>query len=335
MNDRTIRIAIDLMGGDKAPQCVMDGLKLFDKKNRDKNLSYILVGNAELKAKICKKVMSRARFVETDEVVKSTDKPSLVIRNKKTSMAVCIALVADGEADVCMSSGNTGALMAMSKLYFKTIEGIDRPAICTLIPTRKEPSVFLDMGASLSYTSDNLVQYAMMGSVFASILFDIKEPKIGIINVGSEDNKGNEAIQQAAEMLKKSNLKDNFCGYIEGDQVTQGNVNVVVTDGFTGNVVLKAIEGSARLMKHFVTAAFKESLLAKIGYLFAKNSLGKMRDKINPNNYNGALFLGLNKIAIKSHGGADLYGIANAIKVSYTLANQDIVEKIKNKMQNT
>ncbi len=334
MNDETIRIAIDLMGGDKAPQCVMDGLKLFDRKNRDKNLSYILVGNAELKAKICKKVMSRARFVETEEVVKSNDKPSLVIRNKKTSMAVCIALVADGEADVCMSSGNTGALMAMSKLYFKTIDGIDRPAICTLIPTRKEPSVFLDMGASLSYTSDNLVQYAMMGSVFASILFDIKEPKIGIINVGSEDNKGNEAIQQAAEMLKNSNLKDNFCGYIEGDQVTQGNVNVVVTDGFTGNVVLKAIEGSARLMKHFVTAAFKESLFAKIGYLFAKNSLSKMRDKINPNNYNGALFLGLNKIAIKSHGGADLYGIANAIKVSYTLARQDIVEKIKSKMQN-
>jgi glycerol-3-phosphate acyltransferase PlsX len=330
---KEVRIAVDLMGGDKAPIAVIEGIEIFNKSNANKNIHFFLVGDISLKQAIPQSILSKSTFIETTEVVKAEDKPAQVIRNKKTSMAKCISLVAEGTADVCMSAGNTGALMAMSKLYFGTIDGVDRPAICTIIPTLNEPSVLLDMGANLTCTSSNLVQFATMGSVFAGILFNISEPKIGIVNVGSEDNKGNDVIQNASDALKQSQFKDNFIGFIEGDEITKGRVNVVVTDGFTGNVVLKALEGSGRLMRHFLKDAFQASFFAKLGYLFAKSSLEKMKEKINPNNYNGALFLGLNKVAVKSHGGADKYGIANAIKVSCTLAEQEIVDKIKSKMQ--
>ena len=337
ISNEKITIAVDLMGGDKAPAVVCDGVKYFCNNillNSFKEFSFIFVGNGFSKTLLDKKILQENEFIETSEYVLSSDKPSAVIRNKNTSMAICIKLVADKRANACMSAGNTGALMAMSKLYFKTINGITRPAISTIVPTKNQPAVLLDMGANLICNSQNLFEFAIMGIAFAKSAFDIDKPSVGILNIGSEDTKGNEIVQKASEMIRGSKMSSNFVGYVEGNDINLGDVNVVVTDGFTGNIVLKAIEGIGSLIKYYLKKHFQASIFAKIGYLFAKKELTKLGEKIDPNNYNGALFLGLDGIAIKSHGSANAKGIANAINVAYKLAKQDIIQKINNEIKN-
>jgi glycerol-3-phosphate acyltransferase PlsX len=334
-NSKKIVIAIDLCGGDNAPLAVCNGVEQFILKMKSLNITkfgFIFVGNKHSKSLLKPELLKNNEFIETEEQVLQSDKPLSVARNKKTSMAICILAVRDKKAHACMSAGNTGALMAMSKLYFKPIPGITRPAISTIVPTKKNPTILLDMGANLVCDSDNLFEFAIMGSAFIKAAFNIKNPTIGLLNIGSEETKGTELVQDASKKIKNSLMSKNFIGYVEGNDINTGDVNVVVTDGFTGNIVLKAIEGIGKLMKHYLKQHFSATILAKIGYLLAKPELTKLVQKIDPNNYNGALFLGLEGIAIKSHGSANSKGIANAIEVAYKLAKKDLIENINSEI---
>ena len=237
----------------------------------------------------------------------------------KSSMRLAIEAVAKGEAAAVVSAGNTGAYMALSKVLLKTFEGIDRPALATTIPTVKDPALVMDFGANVECTPNNLVQFAIMGHVFGTRLLKKEKPSIGLLNVGSEDVKGHTTIQDAADLLR--NLKHiNFYGFVEGDDITAGTTDIVVTDGFTGNVALKTMEGTALLIKHMLEDSLAASWRGKLGYLLARPSFLQLKKRMDPRHYNGALFLGLKGIAVKSHGGMDEVGFANAIRVAASLA---------------
>jgi len=228
-----------------------------------------------------------------------------------------------------VSAGNTGALMAMAKFVLKTLPGIDRPAIASFFPTLRGESVMLDLGANLSCDADNLVQFAVMGNVFARTVLGILKPSIGLLNVGSEEVKGHEAVREAYAILRATNLPGDFRGFVEGDDIARGTVDVIVTDGFTGNVALKTVEGTARLYAEFLKRSFKSSIIARIGYLLARPALNALRVRTDPRRYNGAIFLGLNGVAVKSHGGTDSLGFANAISVAVDMVTQKSLEKIR------
>jgi glycerol-3-phosphate acyltransferase PlsX len=247
-------------------------------------------------------------------------------------MRLAIDAVADGRADGIVSAGNTGALMAMAKIALKMLPGIDRPAIASFFPTQRGESVMLDLGANIDCDADNLVQFALMGDAFARSVLGLTQPTIGLLNVGSEDLKGHEFVRAAATQLRAENSPVKFHGFIEGNDIAAGTVDVIVTDGFTGNVALKTAEGTARLFSEFLRAAFKHSLLARIGYLFAADALKKMRERMDPRRYNGAMFLGLNGIAVKSHGGADALGFANAIGVAVDMKLNGFVDQIRDEI---
>jgi glycerol-3-phosphate acyltransferase PlsX len=269
--------------------------------------------------------------VHTEEVVLSDDKPSAALRTgRNSSMRLAINAVRDGRAQGVVSAGNTGALMAMSKFVFKTLPGIDRPAIATYFPTLRGESVMLDLGANLNCDARNLVDFAVLGNAFARSILNISEPSYGLLNVGSEEIKGHEALHEASAILKSAGLPGRFVGFIEGDDIGRGTVDVVVTDGFTGNVALKTAEGTAKLINEFVRRTFRSSLLAGLGYLLARPALRKLRQRVDPRRYNGAVFLGLNGIAVKSHGGTDAFGFANAIGVAVDMVQQDFLAQSKN-----
>src|SRR5258707_11102964 len=244
-------------------------------------------------------------------------------------MRLAIDAVADGRADGVVSAGNTGALMAIAKFALKTLPGIDRPAIATIVPTRRGESVMLDLGANIECDAENLVQFALMGDAFARTVLGLVQPTVGLLNVGSEDLKGNDAVRAAAAKLRSPGGPVKFHGFIEGNDIAAGTVDVVVTDGFTGNIAVKTAEGTARMFGEFMRAAFKHSVLARIGYLFAADALKKMRQRIDPRRYNGAMLLGLNGIAVKSHGGADALGFANAIGVPVDMKINGFVDQIR------
>jgi glycerol-3-phosphate acyltransferase PlsX len=243
-------------------------------------------------------------------------------------MGLAIQAVKDGKASAAVSAGNTGALMALAKFVLKTLPGIERPAIGSLMPTRRRETVFLDLGANAECDAENLVQFAVMGEVFAREVLGIAKPTVGLLNIGTEEVKGNETIRQAAAALRESNLPIEFRGFIEGTDLTSGKVDVVVTDGFTGNVALKVAEGSVGLYTHFLREAFKSSLIAKLGYVLAKPALELLRQRLDPRRYNGAMFLGLNGVVVKSHGGTDALGFANALGVAADLVRQGTNERI-------
>jgi glycerol-3-phosphate acyltransferase PlsX len=244
-------------------------------------------------------------------------------------MRLAIDSVRAGEADGVVSAGNTGALMAMAKFVLKTLATIDRPAIASFFPTLRGESVMLDLGANVDCTADNLVQFAVMGDAFARTVLGVSQPTIGILNVGSEDLKGHDEVRAAAAALRAGPLAPQFHGFVEGNDITAGTTDVVVTDGFTGNVALKTAEGTARLYSEFLRGAFRSSLAAKIGYLFARNALGKVRERLDPRRYNGAMFLGLNGVVVKSHGGTDALGFANAICVAADMIANGINDRIR------
>ncbi|MBV9523462.1 MAG: phosphate acyltransferase PlsX [Alphaproteobacteria bacterium] len=330
----SITIALDVMGGDQAPLMVLKGADRSLKRYPE--AKFLLFG-AEDKIKPLLAKMPRltrcSTIHHTDEVVTNEAKPSAALRAaRRSSMRLAIDAVADGAADCIVSAGNTGALMAMAKFALKMLPGIDRPAIASFFPTKRGESVMLDLGANIECDEDNLVQFALMGDAFARTVLGLVQPTVGLLNVGSEDVKGNDAVRGAAAKLRDDSSPVKFHGFIEGNDIAAGTVDVIVTDGFTGNIALKTAEGTARLFSDFMRAAFKHSLLARIGYLFAADALKKMRERMDPRRYNGAMLVGLNGIAVKSHGGADALGFANAIGVAVDMKVNGFLDQIREEL---
>ncbi len=327
--DRVV-IALDAMGGDNAPDSVLGGADLFAKNND--NIAFLLFGDQTiLNNKIDKypALKNICQIYHSQDVIDDKEKPSNAVRKgRHSSMFMAIDAVRNNLAHAIISGGNTGALMAMAKLVMRTLPGIDRPAICSTFPTRKSSCVLLDLGANIDCNSDNLVQFALMGDAFAKVALKIKEPKIGLLNVGSEDNKGSETVKAAASELKDGAYALNFYGYVEGHDIAAGTVDVVVTDGFTGNIALKSAEGTARICADYIKQAFSSSPWAMLGGLLAKRALKRAFQRMDPRLHNGAMFVGLNGITVKSHGGTDALGFCNAINVAYNLARDNINGKI-------
>jgi glycerol-3-phosphate acyltransferase PlsX len=320
----TLAIALDAMGGDHAPQVVVAGADLARERNPE--LHFLMFGDEQRLGGLIRgrsQLAARTTIEHTSEVVEPDARPSHVLRQgRNTSMRLAINAVKDGRASAAVSAGNTGALMALAKFVLKTLPGIERPAIASLMPTRRSETVVLDLGANTECDADNLVQFAVMGEVFARAVLGIPQPTVGLLNIGTEDGKGNDTLRDAAATLRSSPLAIEFRGFVEGTDLTSGKVDVVVTDGFTGNVALKAAEGAVGLYAQFLREAFKSSILSKLGYLLAKPALQLLRQRLDPRRYNGAMFLGLNGIVVKSHGGTDALGFANAIGVAADLVGQ-------------
>lgn len=326
-----LTLSVDAMGGDHAPDMVVEGVKLA--RERFPRAKFLLFGDEVRLAPMIARDPALSEACEVrhaDSVVTNDDKPSTALRTgRRSSMRLAIDAVASGEAAGVVSAGNTGALMAMAKFVLKTLPGIDRPAIASFIPTITGESVMLDLGANVDCDAANLLQFAVMGQVFARTVLGIERPTIGLLNVGAEDLKGNDAVKGAAALLRASSLSGQFKGFVEGNDIAEGTVDVVVTDGFTGNVALKTAEGTVKLYSHFLRQAFTSSLVARLGYLLAKPALHKLRVRTDPRRYNGAMFLGLNGICVKSHGGTDALGFANALGVAIDMVTQGFNERIK------
>lgn len=325
-----ITLALDAMGGRFAPKSVIEGAA--EAYERSPNVRFIIFGEEKKVLPLLEKHKSLAAastFVPTFMTISDDMKPSHALRaGKESSMALAIAAVKENKAHGVISGGNTGAYMAMAKIMLRTIPGISRPAIASYIPTERSESVMLDLGANVECTSINLIEFALMGSVFATDVLGIQNPSIGILNVGEEELKGNQVIRQASEILKSCSFL-NFQGFIEGDDIAKGTVDVIVTDGFTGNIALKTLEGTARLMKHFLKEAFTSSIIAKIRYAFVHSILHGLQSRLSPNRYNGAIFLGLNGVAVKSHGSTDAIGFASAISVAIDMVSHGFKKQIE------
>ena len=329
-----IVIALDAMGGDHAPEMVVRGAHLALK--RFPNVQFLLFGDqAKIQPLLArhKKLAHRATIHHTDEAVSGEAKPSQALRSgRRSSMRLAIDAVAEGNAHCVVSAGNTGALMAMSKVVLRTVPGIDRPAMASYFPTRRGESVMLDLGANVECDADNLVQFAVLGDVFARTVLGLVQPVVGLLNVGSEELKGHDAVREAAARLRDAFSPISFHGFVEGDDIGAGTVDVIVTDGFTGNIALKTAEGTVKLVTEFLRAAFRHSLLGRIGYIFARGALNRMRGRLDPRKYNGAVFLGLQGIAVKSHGSADALSFANAISVAVDMKANGFLDKIREEL---
>lgn len=326
-----ITVALDCMGGDKAPQMIIDGANRFAANSPD--IFFLFYGNEKKIKPIlghCRNLTDKYKIIHTEDFIAADEKPSVALRRgTNSSMRLAIDAVKEGQADVIISAGNTGALMAIAKIILRPLASIDRPAIVTSIPNRKgQTTVFLDMGANIDCDANILFQFAVMGCAFARAARGIENPKIGVLNVGSEDLKGHDDVRNVATMLKNSIYASQYHGYIEGDDIAKGEVDVIVTDGFTGNITLKAIEGTAKMISGIIKEGFMGSIWSKIGYLLASFSLKKSIKSVDPRYYNGAMLVGLNGVVVKSHGSADAIGFENAIKVAVSLVKQKINEKI-------
>jgi glycerol-3-phosphate acyltransferase PlsX len=299
---------------------------------RHTDVNFILHGDeSQLKPLLARqpKLQGRASARHAPGRVTMEDKPSYVLRRgKDTSMWHTINCVKAGEADVAISAGNTGALMAVSMFRLGIIEGISRPAIAVIWPTLRGQSVVLDVGANVGATEEQLVDFAVMGEAFAHVIFGLAKPTVGILNVGAEEQKGNEGVRGAAQILRNSNLPMAFHGFVEGDDIAKGTVDVVVTDGFTGNIALKTAEGTARLVGSYLRQALRRSLFSKLGAVIASGALNALKRKMDPRAQNGGVFLGLNGIVVKSHGSADAVGFASALDIAIDMAKADINARI-------
>ncbi len=330
--DSAPRIAVDAMGGDSGPAAMVAGLaKAY---RRDSNLHFILFGDERRIAPELKKSgsdCSAIEIVHTSEAIASSEKPTQALRRARTtSMGMAISAVKDGRADAAVSGGNTGALMAMSKLALRTMPGIDRPALAALLPTLGDTDlVMLDLGANTECDAQNLVQFAVMGAAYARTGLKIDKPRVRLLNIGTEELKGTDELKEAAALLREADyLPLQFDGFTEGDQLSRGNVDVVVTDGFSGNIALKTAEGTARFVTDLLRRAFKSSLRSKAGFALSRPALNLLKVHLDPNNHNGAVFLGLNGLVVKSHGGANAKGVSNAIRVAARMVRNDITRKI-------
>ena len=326
------RIAIDAMGGDGGPARMLAGCALALKRGAD--LRFLLVGDeTELRGHLAghKALAAASEVRHAPDRISGDDKPSQAIRRaKSSSMGLAIAAVKAGEAGAALSAGNTGALMAMSKLALRTMPGIDRPALAAIMPTLGDNDVvMLDLGANTECDANNLVQFALMGAAYSRTALEIARPRVALLNIGTEELKGTDELKEAAAALRAAaGLPIAFDGFIEGDRVLHGSVDVVVSDGFSGNIALKTIEGTARFVTDLLRRSFRSSFRSKMGFLLSKPALHLLRVHLNPNNHNGAVFLGLNGIVVKSHGGADVTGVANAVAITAKLVRDDLTRRI-------
>lgn len=330
-----ITIALDAMGGDVGPKVVVKGAALALSSYKEGELQFLLFGDKNLilaELENFPHLKAHVEVIHSDVIITNETKPSAAVRTgRKSNLGLAIDAVAKNQANAVVSAGNTGAYMALSKVLLKTLEGIARPAIPAILPTLKGKTVVLDLGANIECSSENLVQFALMGEAFSKEILNLDYPSIGLLNVGSEDLKGSPTIQKAAQFLKS--LKDlNFRGFVEGNDITAGVTDVVVTDGFSGNIALKSIEGTALLIKRFLEEALSKSWFGKIGYFIARSCFKELSHRIDPRLYNGAVFLGLRHIAVKSHGGTDEVGFANAIQVALQMVKSDLITKIEQRL---
>ncbi len=319
------------MGGDTAPEMVLEGAAIICAQ--DPGVRFVLFGDEQRLLPLIAQhpaLIGRYELRHTDEVVAADDKPSQIVRRGRgTSMWKAVAMVKEGEASVAISAGNTGALMAMSVLQLRTIDGIYRPAIASTWPGPERQKVVLDLGANLECDEDSLVQFAVMGVAFARAVLNIAQPRVGLLNVGEEEQKGHEYVRHAARKLRLASRDSmNFIGFVEGTDLCADTVDVIVTDGFTGNVALKTGEGAAKLIFQVLGDALRGSILSKLAYLLARGAFRVLRDKFDPRALNGGVFLGLNGLVIKSHGGSDGVGFAHAIKTGIEMARNNLVARI-------
>jgi len=323
-------LAVDAMGGDHAPDSVLDGLEAA--AERHPNARFLLVGD---EARLTGLVATRPRVAKSCSLRHAPDaipgdmKPTAALRLRGASMRVAIEAVAAGEAAGVISAGNTGALMALAKIVLKTMPEIDRPALAAIGPSARGDVVMLDLGANVQCDARNLVEFAIMGDAFARAVLGLTAPSIGLLNVGSEELKGDERVRQAAETLRDSHLAVQFRGFVEGHDIAAGTVDIVVTDGFTGNVALKTGEGALRLVRDLLRQVFTSSIAARLGYLLARPALDRLREWMDPRRYNGAVLIGLNGVVVKSHGGTDALGFAHAVDVAIDMATGGFNERIR------
>ena len=328
-----VTVAIDAMGGDHGPTVTLAGALSFLERRADARV--IAVGqDAPLRAALAKlrsPAADRISIQPASEIVEMHEPPALALRNKKdSSMRVAINLVKDGTADACVSAGNTGALMATSRFVLKMLPGVDRPAIAAQLPTQKGVTTVLDLGANVSCTPEQLVQFAVMGSALVSAVAGVERPTVGLLNIGEEDIKGNETVKETAELLKASGL--NFYGNVEGDDIFKGTTDIVVCDGFVGNVALKTTEGLAQMLYQFLRAEFTRNALTKAAAVLAYPVLRAFKRRIDPRRHNGATLIGLKGIVVKSHGGADRLAFECALDKAYTEVKNAVLDKIAARM---
>ncbi|WP_338468242.1 phosphate acyltransferase PlsX [Novosphingobium sp. ZN18A2] len=327
------RIAVDAMGGDEGVRVMIEGAALA--RRRHDRFKFLLVGDeTRIRAALENhpNLKGASEILHAPDVVSGEERPTQALRRAKTtSMGLAIDAVKQGKAGAAVSAGNTGALMAMSKLALRTMPGIDRPALAALIPTLGDNDlVMLDLGANTECDARNLVQFAIMGAAYARILHDLDQPRVRLLNIGTEETKGTDALRDASEQLRDASgdLAMSFDGFTEADKISRGDVDVVVTDGFSGNIALKAVEGAARFVGDLLKRSFASSLRSKIGFLISRPATELLRHHLDPNNHNGAVFLGLNGVIVKSHGSATALGVANAVAVAARLLEDDLTHRI-------
>ena len=327
-----VRIALDAMGGDKGASVVVPGAELALPRHPD--MEFVLFGDRAVVAPLVEarpRLKAASRLVHTDVAVKMDAKPSQALRQGrwKSSMWLAIDAVKKGEADVVVSAGNTGALMAMAKFHLRTMAGIDRPAIAALWPTLRGESIVLDLGASIGADARHLVNLAVMGSAMARVVFGLERPTVGLLNIGVEEVKGLEEVREAGRILREAKLPHlDYSGFVEGDAIGQGIVDVVVTEGFAGNIAVKAAEGTARQLAQHLKNAMTRTIWSKLGYLLARDAFRALADKMDPRRSNGGVFLGLNGVVIKSHGGTDAEGFAYAVDIGHDMVRHELLAKI-------
>jgi glycerol-3-phosphate acyltransferase PlsX len=332
-----VRISLDAMGGDHGASVVVPGAALA--LERHPQLSFLMCGDEAAIAPLLAahpKLQAVTEIVHADVSISMDEKPSQALRSgrNKSSMWKAVQAVRDGRADAAVSAGNTGALMAMAKICLKTMAHIERPAIACMWPTIRGESIVLDVGATIGADAGHLVDMAMMGSAMARIVLAIDRPTVGLLNVGTEEIKGIETVKEAARILRERDLPFlDYRGFVEGDDLGKGTVDVVVTEGFTGNIALKTAEGTAKQIAQYLRAAMSRTLMAKIGYLFARQAFDALRDKMDPRKVNGGVFLGLEGVVIKSHGGTDALGFASAIDIAYDMAHFELMRTIRDMLE--
>jgi glycerol-3-phosphate acyltransferase PlsX len=332
------RIAIDAMGGDTGPAVMVAGMARARRK--DRSLRFDVYGDeSRIGPELAKHqpLIEAATIHHTTDAIEASEKPSQAIRRAKTtSMGMAINAVKEGIADAALSGGNTGALMSMAKLALRTMPGIDRPALAALLPTLGTTDcVMLDLGANTECDAQNLVQFAVMGAAYSRTVLGIAKPRVKLLNIGTEVLKGTGELKEAAGLLREADyLPLRFEGFTEGDRLSRGDIDVVVTDGFSGNIALKTAEGTARFVTDLLRRAFTSSFRSKAGFALSRPALNLLKTHLDPNNHNGAVFLGLNGLVVKSHGGANYKGVANAIAVAASMVRNDITRKIGEDLDN-
>jgi glycerol-3-phosphate acyltransferase PlsX len=322
------------MGGDKAPDVVIEGTALA--VSRNPRIVPTLVGDEPVLRALLGRhpSLKDVDILHTPDQVAAEEVPSVALRTgKNSSMNLAISLVKEGKADAIVSAGNSGALLIMALMALRTMEGIDRPALAAYMPTIHGLCCMLDLGANIDCSAEHLVQFAIMGDAFCRVTTGVSTPSLGLLNVGEEEQKGNATIRQAATVLSRPDVELNYIGFVEGNDITSGEVDVVVSDGFSGNIALKTTEGTAQFITTLLRKSFKSSAMARLAYLLARPSLKGLRKKLDPQLYNGAVLLGLNGIVVKSHGGANARGVANAIEVATRMIENDFMDDLKQSVE--